>query len=211
MNGDNTTSSSNDEESSCFFCGASGPELAQCLDCSDVFYCSESHRSLHRPRETCLPFKVVRDHPLKGRILVAARDIQPFELTVEDLSAAYGPYESNPTTVCVVCLRITQEEEELKCQKCQLPLCQDCVQLDPSNSQRSIHEPECALFSQAKSTERKIFAEYCGTILPIRMIAIRDKDPGFWDRILALESHTKARIDRIEADSLVRCQELLKV
>ena len=134
MNGADLTNNN----SRCFFCEVSDPSaLSECKDCSNVFYCSAAHLSLHRPRDTCLPFRVEHGHPLKGRILTAIRDIRPFEVVVEDLSPAYGPYESNPTTVCVVCLRITQEEEELKCGKCQLPLCADCIKLDPVNSQLS--------------------------------------------------------------------------
>ena len=202
--------------SSCFFCASSGPDLRECLDCAGVSYCSPAHLALHRPNQTCLPFKVEHGHPLKGRILVATRDVQPFELVVEDNSAAYGPYESNPTIVCVVCLRIIQEEDkESRCSKCHLPLCADCLnsagEAGGGGGRISIHEPECNVFSRAESDERKNFAEYCGVILPLRMIALREKNPPFWERILALESHTKARIDRIEPDTLIRCKDLLMV
>ena len=58
----------------CFLCEE--PSTLSCSHCKLIQACSEKHMKLHRPENLCFPFKVAKD-PIKGRIMVAVRDIQP--------------------------------------------------------------------------------------------------------------------------------------
>ena len=69
----------------CFLCGK--PCSTPCPDCSDVFYCSQEHLDVHRSQGRCLPWKVERQEGV-GRIVVATRDIEPWELVMKDTALA---------------------------------------------------------------------------------------------------------------------------
>ena len=77
----------------CFYCECT-ENLELCKFCSNVYYCTDKNHFRHhrmalledKSKEICLPFKVTKaeDCPDKGRIVVAARDIKPFEMIVEN-------------------------------------------------------------------------------------------------------------------------------
>jgi len=65
----------------CFLCGEKCAE--KCPKCEQIFACSSDHLQVHRCEEKCLPW-TVKFQPGVGRTLVAARDIQSFELIMKD-------------------------------------------------------------------------------------------------------------------------------
>ena len=80
---------------SCYLCPR--PSLLQCSSCSLPSCCLE-HLSKHRPSSSCLPWEVSR-RPEVGRVLLASRDILPYELVLQDLPLVLLPGSGS----CVVC------------------------------------------------------------------------------------------------------------
>jgi hypothetical protein len=64
----------------CFLCSAECEDT--CEEC-DLFSCSPSHLKVHKQTGKCSPW-LVKTQPGIGRVVVAARDIQPFELVMRD-------------------------------------------------------------------------------------------------------------------------------
>ena len=89
-----------------------------CLECQLVA-CCPAHLPLHRPRDSCLPV-TVQEREGKGRVIVAARDIKPFEVVLVDRPAIVGPFD-DARPQCVECY--AEWEGGYSCEQCTLPLC----------------------------------------------------------------------------------------
>ena len=81
----------------CFLCSAECEDT--CEEC-DLFFCSTSHLRVHKQTEKCSPW-LVKTRPSVGRVVVAARDIQPFELVMRD-AGLLGTVMVD-AQACVVC------------------------------------------------------------------------------------------------------------
>ena len=88
----------------CYIC----PRLASitCPGCQLMACCSR-HLSLHRPATSCLPWNIDR-LPVVGRVLVAARDIAPYELILRDSPLVIVPKK-----------RSTSASDDGKCEMCE--------------------------------------------------------------------------------------------
>ena len=88
----------------CYIC----PRLASitCPGCPLMACCSR-HLSLHRPETSCLPWNIDR-LPVVGRVLVAARDIAPYELILRDSPLVIVPKK-----------RSTSAGDDAKCEMCE--------------------------------------------------------------------------------------------
>ena len=84
----------------CFFCP--NESTSKCEECPQG-YCSEDHFKLHKSSDgTCQPFKLQVKEGV-GRILVATRDILPFETVLQDKCVGWGPF-IDVKVICVACL-----------------------------------------------------------------------------------------------------------
>ena len=89
-------------ETVCFYCQAR--EASVCEYCGLVAVCEDpQHQLIHRPDGACLPF-TVRQDKVKGNIIVAARDIKPFETILIDSPAIVGPFDDS-LPECPECYR----------------------------------------------------------------------------------------------------------
>ena len=63
------------DDRSCFLC-AKTDSLERCPECANVWFCSEEHFEVHRPKGKCFPF-IIKRSPTKGRweILHCVQDI----------------------------------------------------------------------------------------------------------------------------------------
>ena len=88
----------------CYIC----PRLASitCPGCQ-LMACCSTHLSLHRPATSCLPWNIDR-LPVVGRVLVAARDIAPYELILRDSPLVIVPKK-----------RSTSASDDGKCEMCE--------------------------------------------------------------------------------------------
>lgn len=71
-------------------------------------------------REKC--FEIVHSEQ-KGRYFIATRDIQPLEPILTDLPLVTGPPFKAEDPVCLECLCLLKDPEEV-CDRCRFPLCQ---------------------------------------------------------------------------------------
>ena len=58
---------------------------------------------LFRPRDQCLPF-TIESRGVKGNVIVAARDIRPFETIIIDKPAIIGPFDDT-LPECLECYK----------------------------------------------------------------------------------------------------------
>ena len=58
---------------------------------------------LLRPRDQCLPF-TIENRGVKGNVIVAARDIRPFETIIIDRPAIIGPFDDT-LPECLECFK----------------------------------------------------------------------------------------------------------
>ena len=56
-----------------------------------------------RPRDQCLPF-TIENRGVKGNVIVAARDIRPFETIIIDRPAIIGPFDDT-LPECLECFK----------------------------------------------------------------------------------------------------------
>lgn len=173
------------EQASCFYCSKEAKN--KCDFCKSCFICDDSHHAdLHRhlSSQTCLPFRVARSSS-KGRVLVASRDLRPFDLVLREDTDLFGPFVPTPesSTVrmeakCVVCLAQIEEGVDC-CRSCQSGLCS-------SPTCQSLHSRvgECPLLCNlpSKSKTNRL-------ILPLRIRLTRTAHPD----IDCLQSHLDLR------------------
>ena len=108
----------------CFFCEKSDAKL-NCPGCGQVSACSTAELEVHRPPglNVCLPFRV-RQHPDKGRILIATRCIKEGEVVVVDKAEVLIP---SSDTICLGCCKSWRNGNH--CQTCLLPVCDSSCSL----------------------------------------------------------------------------------
>ena len=94
----------------CFICPR--PASISCPGCP-LMACCSGHLSLHRPATACLPWSIDR-LPVVGRVLVAARDIAPYELILRDSPLVIVPKKgSTPSVKDDNCEMCGEEEKEM--------------------------------------------------------------------------------------------------
>lgn len=79
-------------------------------------------------RDQCCPFRITTDpkHPELGRFVVAARDLQPGDIIIEELPITVGPRQF-VGPVCLACYR--PATGQYRCRNCEWPMCSDaCCQ-----------------------------------------------------------------------------------
>ena len=146
----------------CFFCKTEESQL--CENCKAISSCSE-HKKYHRHQNrVCFPWKIEKTAE-KGRFLVAAKDIQTFELIHFESTSLFGPLDKS---YCCKCLIKTENQ----CRECSTSVCIKC-------QEQHLEEEECGFFRKFDG----------GHILAMRMLLNREK-AGFLNE---LESHSSMR------------------
>ena len=123
---------------SCFWCHSDYSEL--CTKCGLVSSCP-FHWTLHQSKnkKLCFPLKIVEDE-IRGRRVVAVRDIDQMEVIMEDVPVSIGPVHST-TPLCLTCYN--HVSLEYFCDICGFPMC------DETCAQSSVHQIECTAFKDA--------------------------------------------------------------
>lgn len=166
----------------CVICeSTSGIET--CPSCNLVDLCS-NHVRLHRPASVCFPFTVAKDS-VKGRYLVATRDIPPGEIIFEEKPFVVGPSKSSKGLVCLVCLNPADKEH--RCPSCQWPMCSDrCTVAHKTTA-------ECSLIvHHIPSQEEANLIDY-QAIMPLRCALLKDEDPEIWSYFQMFTDHCLER------------------
>eukprot|EP00092_Neocalanus_flemingeri_P005352 GFUD01005766.1.p1 GENE.GFUD01005766.1~~GFUD01005766.1.p1 ORF type:complete len:592 (-),score=147.56 GFUD01005766.1:293-2068(-) len=169
----------------CFLCAK--PATETCDKCNLVGFCSEDHKTLHRPENFCFPFMVEQKQDV-GRFVVAVRDIEPLELVMWDNAAALGPRMGCPP-VCLQCLKPVNGS--FSCEKCNWPVC------DKKCADGSAHRIECETLKNAK--EKVEFTNFQDPhdmyrcIAPLRLLKVKEKVPEVWERLTYLMDHNTER------------------
>eukprot|EP00092_Neocalanus_flemingeri_P018319 GFUD01019828.1.p1 GENE.GFUD01019828.1~~GFUD01019828.1.p1 ORF type:complete len:515 (+),score=161.30 GFUD01019828.1:38-1582(+) len=163
----------------CFWCGVEAMEM--CGQCNLVGICGENHLNIHRPSGSCLPFAVQHSDE-KGHLLVAVRDIKPYEIVLTDQPAAIGPF---PGT-CLAC-SASLPQPFYQCSRCDLPLC------GPSCEEGQMHLQECQMIQKTENGEREDAVDVFSAVGVIRMLKKMRDHPEVMDMVLRLMDHLEER------------------
>ena len=135
-------------------------------------------------------WKVSQDKNI-GRILTSSRDIQSWELVIQDTALVAGP---KVRPVCLGCLGEVSDTTEL-CERCQWPVCGRACQLQPS------HLEECSLFRAAGFYPKSGPGELARTsglyscVSIIRVLLLKLKDSRGWALIQNMMDHWEERAE----------------
>ena len=154
-------------------CGA--PSAQWCGGCGNVSYCGVKHQRQHwsEHKSQCGTVKTCQS-PELGKYLVAARDLSPGDLILEEDVSVLGPAsEEEEEEVCVSCYYPSHGHT---CHNCHAPLCGPSCQSDPS----SPHSQECTTLASFNTRNVNITP----FITALRFILLSKTDPkrfGFPD------------------------------
>ena len=126
----------------------------------------------------------VSEDPNIGRILVATRDINPWELVIEDTALVTGP---KMKAVCLGCLDPVQGD--VTCPRCEWPLCCQPCQESPR------HKLECEILSR-RGLVPTLRDGRCGLypcLTVLRVLLLKISDPHGWDLIQKMMDHWEER------------------
>jgi len=131
--------------------------------------------------EKCLPLKVA-ELPSVGRVLLAARDILPYEAVLTDTALVLCPDDS---PVCVGCLGCVGDG--VVCGVCKWPVCrEEC-------SKEEHHQEECSIFRKNKIVPR--IDNYSGkhwlytAVAVLRVLLVKKNNPEDWRKVVSLMDH----------------------
>ena len=156
----------------CVVCGAASSQW--CGGCGNVSYCGVKHQRQHWPqhKSQCGTVKTCQS-PLLGNYLVAARDLRPGDLILEEEVSVLGPAsEQEEEEVCLCCYYPSHGQT---CPLCGAPLCGPSCQSDPS----SPHRQECATLASANINSRTV--NISPFITALRFILLSKTDPKRFD------------------------------
>jgi len=163
----------------CFWCGVATKHI--CRECQLVGVCGEKHLQIHRPSEYCQPFAVEHSDE-KGNLLVAVRDIKPFETVLVDKPVLIGPF----TDTCLSC-HLPLTEPCHPCAACSLPLCGE------SCKDGQLHQQECLLIRNTKEIDRQDIVDLFSAVGVIRMLMRMNDDAAMCEVVLRLMDHLAVR------------------
>ncbi|KAL1396842.1 hypothetical protein pipiens_010219 [Culex pipiens pipiens] len=180
----------------CAVCGI--PAAGQrCSGCQQVSYCGKDHQRQHWKqlhRKECRCYKATQNSTL-GRHLVATRSIRSGEVIFREPPIIVGPKTAS-VPVCLGCHRNLDATKKFNnCQHCGWPMCGSSCETS------RYHREECRLLA-AKSylpqigfdecNPGKKYSAYC-TIVPLRAILLKRRDPQLWAKVVSMESHLETR------------------
>ena len=162
----------------CFLCSAECEDTCQTCTLS---FCSSSHLRVHKQTGKCSPW-MVETRPGVGRVVVAVRDIQPFELVMRDTDLL-GMVMVD-AKACVMC----GEMKDLRKCVCGFVRCNTgCFE--------SKHIDECSELKRI-NTKSKTLKDKTRLVTCLgfwRMIKLKQQDPEKWENLMKLVSHVEKR------------------
>eukprot|EP00092_Neocalanus_flemingeri_P069213 GFUD01084759.1.p1 GENE.GFUD01084759.1~~GFUD01084759.1.p1 ORF type:complete len:495 (-),score=115.46 GFUD01084759.1:46-1476(-) len=176
----------------CFLCDKEYDD--KCPHCEDVFSCSDDHLQVHRKDKKCLPW-VVKFQEGVGRILVASRDILPFELIMKDDPLLI--IRDNLMDLCVSCKHKIEGTEWEYC-KCVFKQCLTVC------SQLSSHSEDCALLCKVRAiddelVESKLISKFLNIS---KLLQLKTSEPEKWNWLNRFMSHQDERNKNPEFEKL---------
>ena len=142
----------------------------------------------------------VSEVPDIGRILVATRDIAPWELVIEDTALVAGP---KIAAVCLGCL--TKVTGDIVCSRCQWPMCSVECQESPR------HRLECEILA-SRGLVPSIQNGRCGLypcITVLRVLLLKVSDPQGWTLIQRMMDHWQERREDPKIQGGIKVMETL--
>ena len=124
-----------------------------------------------------------------GRVLVAARDIKPLEVILEDQPFGLSPTQ-DAGQMCLQCFKLIRENNPYIC-SCGFPMCNERCGMGER------HKPEHDLFLKA-GVKARGRADY-SIVMPIRLLTQMENNPTLRDRLAILMDHRQERME--EKDS----------
>jgi len=166
----------------CIICHAHN--MSNCTNCEQSV--CEKDIQTHQPNPgKCQPWKVAK-LPVVGRVLIASRDIRPWEAVLTDTAMVQAPDDS---PVCVGCLGAVSGDAV--CARCKWPVCGVQCQ------EEEVHEEECRIFQKnnvAPCIENFDNNHWLYTALAVlRVLLVKKKDPENWVKVEALMDHWEER------------------
>ena len=123
--------------------------------------------------EACLPGV--------GRVLLAARDIAPWERVLEDRAVVVAPTDCR---VCLGCLVKLGRGEGVPCLGCDWPLCKDKCGLE------GVHKEECRVLREAKMKPREDSDCLYSVLSVLRVLLLKQsEDQDVWPKVEGLMDH----------------------
>jgi len=169
----------------CVCCGKASSQ--HCGGCGNVSYCGVKHQREHwtSHKAACRPTKV-ESSPSLGNYLVAARDLNPGDLILDEPVSVLGPPTDCKVSLCLGCYFPVNS---YRCDGCGTPLC------GPTCQTNNHPEEECWLLSES-GLGRKLEHQPAlyGIITPLRLIQLKISDPGRYKKCMALSTNLEARL-----------------
>ena len=177
----------------CIIC--TSPTMSACSTCEEKV--CEDDQVTHQAEECkCQPWSA-SVLPSVGRVLVAVRDIQPYEAVLTDTCLAQCPDDS---PVCVGCLGSVTGETV--CEGCKWPVCRDQC------SKEEHHKEECHIFQKNKIVPHiNNFDDnhWLYTALAVlRVLLCKKNNPPGWRKVEKLMDHWEERANDCQVSEGVR-------
>ncbi|KAJ6634117.1 SET domain-containing protein SmydA-8, isoform A [Pseudolycoriella hygida] len=184
----------------CAVCGVSA--VLKCGGCKNIVYCGKEHQKVHWKsghKNLCKIYEITSNDKF-GRHCIASRDIKQNEIILREQPLVLGPKVVSPA-LCLGCnqnLELTEMQTDFfKCSKCKWPLCS-------KNCEKSkFHVAECNLLyksnyqcqiSYVAAEKGKKESAYC-TIVPLRILLLKNENPTGFKEFMNLEDHLDQRIN----------------
>ncbi|XP_063704577.1 SET domain-containing protein SmydA-8-like [Culicoides brevitarsis] len=180
----------------CAVCGITA--VQRCTGCLAVTYCGKEHQVQDWKRghkNVCKAYEVVVNDDL-GRYCIATKNIKKGDVLLREKPSIIGPKTVTPA-ICLTCHKFMMpapgESNFTLCSLCRWPMCSYICESSP------LHKDECELFVRKKfdpnikfSKLGKVESNYC-SIMALRMLMLKEKDPKLYKKLMTLESHLDQR------------------
>ena len=124
--------------------------------------------------------------PTIGKVLLAARDIKPWEKVLEDTALVTAPCNS---AACLGCLGAVSGE--VLCVRCKWPVCQEQCQ------EQQAHQEECRLFQRSQISPRadQLVSSHgiYSFISVLRILLLKTTDKTKWKIVEEMMDHWEER------------------
>ncbi|CAG7732682.1 unnamed protein product [Allacma fusca] len=191
----NSKASNTQELPKCLVC--SEPASKRCSGCHEANYCCGDHQKQHwkQHKKVCIPYEVVTTEE-QGRYLIASRELKENSMLIQEPPLAFAPADDDTSPnllhLCLGCCEQIGVND--RCSSCGWPLC------SPPCEKASFHtDMECSIFA-SKSINfppKKSRAIY-GSVLILRLLLQKSKNPVHWKKMLDLNCHNKIQESRFK-------------
>uniref|UniRef100_A0A336KXB9 CSON001018 protein n=1 Tax=Culicoides sonorensis TaxID=179676 RepID=A0A336KXB9_CULSO len=183
-------------ESVCIVCGTKATQ--KCTGCYSVTYCGKQHQVedwKKGHKNSCKCYEIQLSDQL-GRYCVATRNIKKGQIILKEKPTLIGPKTVTPA-ICLSCHKYLSpppgQDNFNFCSQCNWPMCNFVCENEP------IHQTECKIFAEKKfipninfTSQGKTESNYC-SIMALRLLLMKEKQPEIYDKIMTLESHLDQR------------------